>query len=354
MKTRKALESIGTYHAGKKKTGAVKLSSNENPLGTSPEALWAIRENLEDLNIYPDPVAGELKAALAAAYGLSADQIIVGNGSDDIMTLIAGAYVEEGRNVVTSAHTFSVYTLTCQLFGGEMRCASMKDGSHDLDAMLELIDANTAAVFICNPNNPTGRYVSHGTLLDFLEKAPAETLIVLDEAYADYATASDFPDALSLLPGFKNLMILRTFSKIYGLAGLRVGFGCGDPGIIANLYKVKAPFNVNSLAQTAALGALEDTDFLDKSIRNNEEGKEYLYREIEALGLACHPTEANFICIDMGRDALGAFNRIMELGVTVRALHSFGMPNWIRVTVGTPEQNRLFIDCLKTYLEEAG
>jgi histidinol-phosphate aminotransferase len=351
MKIRNAVRKIGTYHAGKRKTGAIKLSSNENALGTSPEALKRIESSLDSLNLYPDPMSVDLRSCLAAAYGLTPGQIIVGNGSDDIMNLIAGAFVEKGRNVVTSAHTFSVYTLASQLFEGEMRYAPMKDGAHDLGSISGLIDGSTAAVFICNPNNPTGTYVKHDELVDFLEGIPKDILIVIDEAYADYTEAGDFPDCIELSGIYGNLFVLRTFSKIYGLAGLRVGFGYGHTDVIEQLYKVKAPFNVNSLAQAAAAAALEDTDFLDKSIRNNEKGKTYLYGELERLGLGYYPSQANFICIDLGRDCRSAFETLLKMGVVVRALHSFGLPNQIRVTIGTPDQNRFFIEKLNTYLE---
>ncbi|MDR1933600.1 MAG: histidinol-phosphate transaminase [Spirochaetales bacterium] len=352
MKIRRCLNQIAPYIPGKLKAGAIKLASNENPLGPSPAAMEVLRDCIARVYLYPDNDCMGLREALAAKHGLGAGNIVVGNGSDEIMSLAAAAYINPGDNTVTARETFSNYTFVTLLYDGVMRYAPLRGGLFDLDALLELIDGRTRLVFLCNPNNPTGTYFTHEALEGLLKKVPAGTLVVSDEAYADFAGARDFPDSVSLLAGYPNLLIMRTFSKLYGLAGLRVGYGIAREELAADLMKAKISFSVNLPALAAAQAALGDDDFVRRSLDVNARGKAYLYGELDRLGLSYYPTQANFVCLDAGRDSKEMERRIMELGVTIRPLRSFGIPHGLRVTVGTPEQNKTFIACLEKALSE--
>lgn len=347
MKTRKAIQDIPPYVPGVLKEGAIKMASNENPLGPSPKAVEKIKEMLGKIHIYPDIHATRLREKLSQKTGLSPDQLVIGNGSDDIMVLAAAAYLEQGDEVLTYRETFSVYSFAGKIFGGQMRYMPLSDGKPDLAKMAAMVNAKTKIVFLCNPNNPTGAYFSQDELDSFLKNISREVLVVIDEAYGDYATASDFPKSFSLLDSYPNILVLRTFSKICGLAGLRVGYGAASEKIIVDLNKVRQPFNANLLAQAAAMAALDDDEFIDRSKKLNEEGKAFLYREFKRLGLRYYETQANFIFVHLGMDAQKAFEKIMALGVTIRPLKSFGYDKAIRVTVGTMEQNKKFIECLE-------
>jgi histidinol-phosphate aminotransferase len=352
MKIRQCLRGIAPYVPGKLKPGAIKLASNENPLGPSPRAMEVLGECVGRVQLYPDNACLDLRESLAAKYGLRAENVVVGSGSDEIMHLAAAAYLNPGDNTVTARETFSNYTFVTLLFDGKMKYAPLKDGVFDLEALAKLVDGHTRLVFLCNPNNPTGTCFGQKEFEGFLEKIPPETLVVSDEAYADFADAPDFPDSVSLLAKYPNLLVMKTFSKLYGLAGLRGGYGIAREEVAADLLKAKISFSVNLPALAAARAALEDTEFVEKSLALNREGKAWLYREFERLGLACYPTQANFICVDVGRDSRDMERRIMELGVTIRPLASFGIPQSLRVTVGTQRQNRTFIGCLEKALSE--
>ncbi|MBN1697398.1 MAG: histidinol-phosphate transaminase [Spirochaetales bacterium] len=352
MKLRKNLTGITPYIAGKLKEGAVKLASNENPLGSSPKAIESVRRFLDKIWLYPDSNCEAIKAKLARAYGVTEDMLIIGNGSDEILLFIAGAYIEEGLNAVTSEATFSEYTFATTLFAGVMRYAPMKDFTYHLPALASLIDEKTRVVFCANPNNPTGTYFTGKEFDDFIKDVPETVLIVVDEAYVEYVTEKDFPDTLSRLKERDNILILRTFSKLYGLAGLRIGYGIGGKKVIADLHKTKEPFNINSIAQVAATAALDDHEFVKKSLTVNNEGKKYLYGEFDAMGLWYLKSAANFIFLRIGMDCREAFQTLMERGVTIRPIPVLGMPDGIRVTVGTEEQNRLFINLLKELLRK--
>lgn len=347
MNIRNCIKDLKPYIPGTLKDGAIKLASNENPLGISPVAQKAIMESAGSVSLYPDGGCIKLKHALAEKHSLSPDNFIVGNGSDEVLVLITGAYIEADSNAVTSESTFSEYTFATKLFGGQMRYAPMRNGCFQLEKIASLIDKKTKIVFLCNPNNPTGTYFNEASLQNFINTIPDTTLIVLDEAYLEYTTVNDFPKSIDLISDRNNVIILRTFSKIYGLAGLRVGYGISNPSIIVDLNKTREPFNVNSLAQAAAYAALQDTEFVNQSRELNEKGKLFLYKEFEALGLPYFPTQANFIATDIGMECVSAFERLMELGVTIRPLKNFGLNESIRVTISTHEQNSLFINCLK-------
>ncbi|WP_455383342.1 histidinol-phosphate transaminase [Salinispira pacifica] len=352
MKVRPSVAAMQPYVPGELRPGAVKLASNENPFGPSPLAVETLRRDASSVHLYPDQHAHRLREKLARIYSVDPDQILVGNGSDELMAMLAGTYLQHGGTTVTAANTFSTYEFATLLYGGHIRTVPLLDGRFDLEATLGAVDDATDIVFICNPNNPTGTYVTHGELESFLSRVPDRVLVVVDEAYAEFATAADFPRSVELLHQFGHLVVLRTFSKIYGLAGLRVGYALGPAGVIRDVGRVKLPFNVSLLAQAAAASALDDNEFLARAVRNNNEGREYLESEMKRLGLRCYPSQANFICMDTGLDASALFRRIMELGVTIRPLTSFGLPASIRVTIGTPEQNRLFVKCLETALAE--
>lgn len=348
---KKNLEGMIPYKPGILKEGALKLSSNENRLGPSPKAMEAAADALKGVHIYPEGSCSRLRGALSSYWGISRDSFIVGNGSDELMTLIAAAYIGEGDNAVTAENTFSEYTFATILYSGEIRKAPLGNGTYSPGDILDLIDSRTKVIYFCNPNNPTGTYVNHKALENLLEKIPGDVLFVLDEAYADYSDAPDFPDWKKLLARFENLLILRTFSKIYGLAALRVGYGIARENVINEILVTKQPFNVNTPAQRAAEAALSDTSFYEKSRAMNGTGKKYLYGELDRLGLEFYKTQANFICINVKRDSKILFEEMMDRGVTIRPLTSFGLNEWIRITIGTEEDNRLVMgileDCLK-------
>jgi histidinol-phosphate aminotransferase len=350
MNIKEYIKAITPYTPGVRKPGAVKLASNENPLGPSPGALDAIRRQGPEVNIYPDKTCGALKAALAREWSVGPDQVIIGNGSDEVLLFVALAYLEPGDNVLAYQSTFALYATVAQLFGAEVRRIPFYQGGYQLDRIPRLADGKTKLVFVCNPNNPTGTYFSRESLVKLLDCLPPDILVVVDEAYADFAEAADFPQTVPWAGQYQNLLTLRTFSKLYGLAGLRIGYGVSCPAIIADLDKTRLPFNVNSLAQAAGVAALADKAFVEKTLRNNAEGKRYLYREFERLGLEYYRTQANFIFVNLRRDCQPVFNRLMDQGVTVRPLTSFGFEQAIRVTVGTPDQNRLLVNGLEKVL----
>lgn len=351
MKIRECIKDLIPYSPGKLKEGAIKLASNENPLGMSPKAKEALLQAAEKVSLYPDGASVKLKNKLASFYGINSENIITGNGSDELLTFTAGAYIEPGDNAVTSEVTFSEYTFSVRLYGGTMRYAPMSNGCFQLDTIASLIDNKTKIVYLCNPNNPTGTYFSSDALRAFMQKVPSEVLVVLDEAYKEYVDAENYPDSLELQKEHSNIIILRTFSKVYGLAGLRVGYGIASKSIIADMEKTRTPFNVNSLGQAAAAAAIEDTEFVKKSRDVNREGKTYLYASFDRLGLKYYKTESNFIFVYINQDCFAAFEKLMNLGVTIRPMRSFGINDAIRVTIGTPEQNEFFIRSLEKILK---
>lgn len=350
MQMKKNLKKIIPYKPGVLKEGSLKLSSNENRLGPSPRAIEAIIHSINNVNIYPDGGSRILRDKLADRLGYKAENIIVGNGSDELMTLISATYICDGDNAITAESTFSEYTFATILYSGEIRKAPLKNGSFDPEEILNLINGQTKIIYFCNPNNPTGTYINHSELDRILAEIPENVLFVLDEAYVDYSEALDFPDSRKLLRKYPNLMILRTFSKIYGLAALRVGYGIAREEVINEILVTKQPFNVNTPAQIGASAALDDREFYEKSREMNRTGKYFLYRELDRLEMKYYPTQANFICIYVGMDSKKLFEEMMSKGVTIRPLSSFGLDQWIRVTIGTEEDNRLFIRILEDSL----
>lgn len=327
--------------------GTVKLASNENPLGPSPSVLQAVGQAVTGINRYPDGSAFYLTRALSERYGLSPDRIILGNGSNQLLNMTVGAFYRPGMNAVTSETTFVVYPMSMQAVGGECRAVPLRQETYDLDAMAERVDEKTLCVFIANPNNPTGTVIHGDDLERFMGRIPASVLVVLDEAYREYVEDPESPDGLDFLKAGKNVIVLRTFSKIHSLAGLRIGYGMAAPEIIDAMNRIREPFNTNSLAQAAALAALQDEDHVRESIRINREGKVYLYAELDRLGLSRTPTEANFIWVETGGDARKIYAALLHEGVIVRPMGE----HHIRITIGLPEENRRFVRALEKVLK---
>ncbi len=324
----------------------VKLASNENPLGPSPKAIEAIKAQLDELTRYPDGNGYMLKSKLAERYGVSVEQVTLGNGSNDILELVARAYLAPGLNAVFSEHAFAVYPIATQAVGAQAKPVPARQWGHDLDAMLAAIDDNTRVVFIANPNNPTGTWFGSDALVRFLSGVPEQVLVVLDEAYIEYAEDGELPDGLSFLGAHPNLLVSRTFSKAYGLAALRVGYAISSPVIADVLNRVRQPFNVNSLALAAACAALDDQAYLIESRACNSAGMRQLEAEFKAMGLDWIPSRANFIAVDFGRDAASINQSLLRDGVIVRPVASYGMPTFLRVSIGTEAENARFLEAL--------
>ncbi|QID17388.1 histidinol-phosphate transaminase [Nitrogeniibacter mangrovi] len=327
----------------------VKLASNENPLGMSPMAREAIARELADLPRYPDGNGFELKAALSARFQVTPERIVLGNGSNDVLDLIARTFLNPGDEAVFSEHGFAVYPISTLAAGGKPVQVPARDYGHDLDAMAAAITARTRVVFIANPNNPTGTFVPGAQLEAFLARVPANVVVVLDEAYTEYLPDEDRYDSIAWLARFPNLIISRTFSKAYGLAGLRVGFGLGSAELIDLLNRVRQPFNVSSLALAAAAAALKDQAFVARSADINRRGMAQLIGAFGQLGLEWIPSWGNFVTVRVG-DAAGVNRRLLEQGVIVRPIGAYGLPEWLRVSVGLPEENARFIEALQVAL----
>ena len=327
--------------------GIVKLASNENPLGPSPKALEAIRAELAELTRYPDGNGFELKTKLAARCGVTPAQVTLGNGSNDILDLVARAWLAPGLNAVFSQYAFAVYPIATQAVGAQGKVVPAKAHGHDLEAMLAAIDANTRVVFVANPNNPTGTWFGPDALESFLARVPQSVLVVLDEAYIEYAEGDELPDGLDYLTRYPNLLVSRTFSKAYGLASLRVGYSLSSPQVADVLNRVRAPFNVNSLALSAACAALDDTDYLAASRRTNDVGMAQLEAGFRRLELSWIPSKGNFIAVDFGRDAAPINQALLQAGVIVRLVAGYGMPTFLRVSIGTEQENARFLEALE-------
>lgn len=330
-------------------TEVIKLASNENPFGCSPRVKEALEAELGNISLYPDGSAVELTAALAAHYGVNPDQIIFGCGSDEIIALIARAFFLPGDETVMADQTFSVYKSNADIEGAASIEVPLKDGVHDLQGMLEQIGEKTKVVWICNPNNPTGTIVTDGELKSFLEQVPAHVLIVLDEAYAEYVADPEYSDGISLLEKHPNLVVLRTFSKIYGLASLRIGYGIGQPSVIKLINQVREPFNTSRFGQAAARASITDYEFVADCKEKNLQGISYLSGEFDRLGLDYFPAHGNFIMVNVKTKSVDMFQALLRQGVIVRA--GFPVyPDHVRVTVGSAEQNTKFIAALEQVL----
>jgi histidinol-phosphate aminotransferase len=327
-------------------SGSIKLASNENPLGPSPKAIAAIKKAVEGLNRYPDGSGYYLSRALAGKHEVDLGQIIIGNGSNELIELVVRTFVQPGDEIVSADPSFVVYTMIAQAAGGTNSVVPCKDMRHDLDAMAARITPKTRIVFIANPNNPTGTMNSRAEMDRFMASVPDHVIVAMDEAYYEYVTHADYPDSLEYLKAGRNVLVLRTFSKVHGLAGLRIGYGITTPEIAALMNKVRQPFNTNALAQVGALAALADRKHVEKSIAINNEGKQLLYQTFQRLGISYVPTEANFIMFETRLDGRELYATLLKQGVIIRPMSG----NWLRVTIGMPAENARFVSELEKAL----
>jgi histidinol-phosphate aminotransferase len=328
----------------------IKLASNENPLGPPESAKRAILDQLGELARYPDGSGFALRNKLAALHGVNAESITLGNGSNDILDLVARTFLHPGVEAVYSQYGFAIYAIATQAVGATARIAAARDYGHDLQAIRALVGDNTRVVFIANPNNPTGTWLAAEELKGFLESLPDQVITVVDEAYIEYVQEPDYPDASRWLDEFPNLIVTRTFSKAYGLAGLRIGYGLSHPGVAELMNRVRHPFNANSLALAAAEAALDDQAHIHSSVEMNIRGMEQLTAGFAALGLSFIPSVGNFVTVDLGRSAAEVDQGLLREGCIARPVANYGLPNHLRVTVGLPEENSRFLEALERVL----
>jgi histidinol-phosphate aminotransferase len=327
----------------------IKLASNENPRGPSPKAVAAIAQAAADITRYPDGNAFALKQALAARLSVDPAQVVLGNGSNDILELVTQAFLRPGDEAVYSQHAFAVYPLATQARGATGVVVPARDYGHDLPAMLTAITPRTRIVFVANPNNPTGHWIAPDVMQAFVAAVPPGVVLVLDEAYNEYLEASQQAHATRWIARHPNLVVSRSFSKAYGLAALRVGYGVMDAALADLVNRVRQPFNVNALAQAAALAALADTDYVEESRRLNRQGLAQLAAGFAALGVTALPSHGNFVLVKVG-DAAKAYGALLRQGVIVRPVANYGLPEWLRVTVGLPDENARFLAALAAAL----
>jgi len=360
---RAAIDKITPYSPGKPieevarelgldPSSIVKLASNENPLGPSPLAVEAMREHLEDVRLYPETDGFPLRVALAEYYGVNPDQVSIGRGSDEIMHFLSIAYLEPGDEVIMGDPPFSMYEISTKVMGATpVKVPLAKNYAHDLPAMADAITEHTKIIYFANPHNPTGAMNTQAEVEAFLARVPERVLVVLDEAYCEYVTRDDYPNSLQYVKEGRNVITLRTFSKIYALAGLRVGYGITSrPEVLQAIGQVREPFNVANLALWAAIASLRDPNQVARSRKVNEEGKAFLYAAFARMGLPYVPTESNFILVDTKQECRGVFGRLLKEGVIVRTGDIFGYPTMIRVTIGSAAENARFIDALEKVL----
>ena len=318
---------------------AVKVASNENPLGASPRVRKLLETNATGIHRYPDGAGHDLRQALAQRHNVDAGQICLGNGSNDVLDMLARAFVNPGQAGVISQHAFIVYYLSLIYTHAEIRVVDARNYGHDADAMTRAVDDNTAIVYFANPNNPTGTWLSAAELRRVMDHTPQSVIIVIDEAYAEYVDEPDYPDCITWLPEYPNLVVTRTFSKIFGLAGLRIGYSVSSPEICDLLNRVRQPFNCNTLSMAAAITALEDQEHCERSRCLNLDQMQFLKQGFTDLDLNVIDSVGNFICVDLDRPAAPAYERLLHLGVITRPIGGYGMPNHLRVSVGTESEN---------------
>ncbi|HWQ29394.1 MAG TPA: histidinol-phosphate transaminase [Negativicutes bacterium] len=360
VKYRVELEPIPVYVPGKpiddvkRELGlnkVIKLASNENPLGFSPRVKEAVAKAMEEVNLYPDGNATLLKEAIAGKLGVTTDMVLPTCGSDEMLDLIAKTFIGKGDEVVMADVTFSRYAATSQMMGAVIRQVPLINLAYDIEGFQKAINKDTKVVWLCNPNNPTGTIFSEEELVRLMEAVSPTTLVVYDEAYAEFASHPDYPkNSIRFLEKYDNMLILKTLSKAYGIAGVRVGYTLGHPELISAINKIRNPFNVTLLTQAAAVAAINDEEFLAKVVANNDEGKKYLYDEFDKLGLEYAKTEANHIIFNARKDSSTVFNELLKLGVIIRPIGGFKPATWLRVSIGTMEENREFIKALKQVL----
>ncbi len=336
---------------------AIKLASNENPLGPSPLAMAAAQAVLPGVSLYPDGNGFRLKQRLADFHDIDPARITLGNGSNDVLELIARVFLGPGHNAVFSQHAFAVYPIATLATGAECRAAAANPVDHampfghDLDAMREQIDTDTGVVFVANPNNPTGTWLDHDSLQAFITAVPDDCVVVIDEAYTEYVREADYPDATAWLDEYQNLVVTRTFSKIYGLAGLRIGYALSSPVVADLLNRVRQPFNANSLALAAAEAALDDREHVQRSIDMNSAGMRQLTAAFAEMGLTWIPSVGNFVCVRTGLPGQTLYEAMLRQGIILRPIGNYGLDDHIRITIGTTEQNTRVIEALKQVME---
>ena len=359
MKPKPGIETIQPYQGGKpieevqRELGIsdiIKLASNENPLGPSPLAMGAIQDAATQVNLYPDGNAYYLKQDLAAHVGVAPEQLILGNGSNEVLQLVGETYISPGDEVIYSESAFVVYMLVAKVFGAKSIVTPMCGYTQDLEAMADAITDQTRVIFIANPNNPTGTMVTKTATEKLMARVPDDVLVVFDEAYYEYVDRLDYPQTLPYIHEGRNVIITRTFSKIYGLAGMRIGYGLAKPDIIETMNRVRQPFNCNLIAQAAARAALKDAKHVRRSQEVNAIGKAFLYEALDQLQLEYVESEGNFILVHFDRSGDEIADALMRKGVIVRPVAGYGFPNSIRVTIGTSEENERFVQGLKAVL----
>ena len=327
-------------------TGSIKLASNENPIGPSPLAVQAILDNVNKLNRYPDGSSYYLKEKISEVFGLPMEKIITGNGSNELIELTIRAFLSPGDEVIQAFPTFLVYEKVVNGAGGELISVSLKDFKVSLDDIKDAITSKTKIIFICNPNNPTGTGLSKEEMLDFIKSVPEDIILVLDEAYIEFSSEK-IANGIDLLNERDRLIVMRTFSKLYGLAGLRVGYGFSSEEIVDYINRIRQPFNSNLLAQSAAIAALGDEDFVTKTLDLVKDGLRYLYENLDEMGLEYLPTETNFFLIKVPTGGKNIYQRMLREGVIIRSMESYGLGEYIRINIGLPEENERFIKSLK-------
>jgi histidinol-phosphate aminotransferase len=356
IEMRKHLEGIEPYKPGKpleeleRELGikdAIKLASNENPLGPSKKALAVLKKGLAGLHRYPEGSGRKLREAIAQKHKLKPDQVILGNGSDEIMDLAAKTFLEPGDEAILGDQTFAIYHISVTAHHGVSVRVPLRDGRFDLETIGARLTPLTRLVFICNPNNPTGTMITRRELNRLLGRLPSHVLVVMDEAYAEYADDPEFPNTAEDVRRGVPILVLRTFSKLYGLAGLRIGYGFSTPDVIRAMNRTRLPFNTNSLAQSAALAALSDETHVSRSIRMNRDGRRFFSESFTAMGLRFLPSQANFIYVDLGRPGETVYEHLLRRGVIVRHIQG----PWLRVSIGRPAENRRFISALRRVLK---
>ncbi|MBA59563.1 MAG: histidinol-phosphate transaminase [Gammaproteobacteria bacterium] len=331
----------------------IKLASNENPLGPPEKSLLVVSERLHELSRYPDGSAFLLKNKLAEKLGVSSDMITVGNGSNDVLEMLARVFLGPQVEAIVSEHCFIVYPLLARALGSGLTEIPSIKFRHDLEKTLNAVSKKTRVVFIANPNNPTGTYVSREELIWFLDHLSRSVVVVLDEAYFEYVTSFDYPNGLDLVSTYENLVVTRTFSKAYGMAGLRVGYAVSNPEIADLMNRIRQPFNVNSLSLIGAELALDEQDYIERSVALNKEGMQFLEEFCESVGLEYICSSGNFLSINMGQDAGPVYEALLKSGIIVRPIDVYGLPNHLRVSIGLPEENQRFAESLERILAGA-
>ncbi len=331
-------------------SNSIKLASNENPLGPSKKAKAVIHGQLDELALYPDGGGYLLRSALADKHGVHPDQVTLGNGSNDVLDMVARVFLSPGKEAIFSEYAFAVYPISTQAVGATARISKAVEYGHDLEAMKSLINDNTSVIFIANPNNPTGTWLKEKPLKEFIDSVPGHIIVVVDEAYVEYVDAPEYPDATQWLPDHPNLIVTRTFSKAYGLAALRIGYSLSHPEVTDLLNRVRQPFNVNTLAQAAALASLQDEEHIRLSVETNRSGMQQYEEAFKTMGLDWIPSVGNFITVDLGKDAAQIDKALLTQGVITRPVANYGLPNHLRISIGLNEQNERCIEALRQVL----